>query len=106
MLTACGIETLKHVSSETFYCQKVATVLTACGIETLRNTRVKCVHVRVATVLTACGIETEEWKTIATTEPFVLQQCLPLAVLKRTLYIIFRLPELLAGCNSAYRLRY
>ena len=36
---------------------------------------------------------------------FGLQQCLPLAVLKREL-IIFRLACFFVGCNSAYRLRY
>ena len=57
---------------------------------------------QVATVLTACGIETMKPFT-ASSVPFLLQQYLPLAVLKRK----YRFVHLeLMGCNSTYRLRY
>ena len=60
--------------------------------------------VTVATVLTACGIETSGF--ICTGSEFfkMLQQCLPLAVLKlNTTVDIF---DSTISCNSAYRLRY
>ena len=58
-------------------------MLTACGIETVLNFNYLVSLFLVATVLTACGIETSLAR-----DPFkslvflVLQQCLPLAVLK------------------------
>ena len=81
----------------------VATVLTACGIETDITAKNTSEHiVAVATVLTACGIETMKPFT-ASSVPFLLQQYLPLAVLKRK----YRFVHLeLMGCNSTYRLRY
>ena len=79
----------------------VATVLTACGIETMIR-EVFQNSMDVATVLTACGIETMKPFT-ASSVPFLLQQYLPLAVLKRLLRL---LPHLSLRCNSTYRLRY
>ena len=58
-------------------------MLTACGIETeKKKTKVKKVYI-VATVLTACGIETLISPTLSHVYDRSLQQCLPLAVLKR-----------------------
>ena len=57
----------------------------------------------VATVLTACGIETHPdcfFERII----YMLQQCLPLAVLKPSDIPVSILPS--NCCNSAYRLRY
>ena len=59
-------------------------MLTACGIETnLKSESSSTRQLQVATVLTACGIET--FKLLQCTKIFhiVLQQCLPLAVLKQ-----------------------
>ena len=83
----------------------VATVLTACGIETTRiGSPVYCSNT-VATVLTACGIETSITAAHQVEFCFLLQQCLPLAVLKPSLTALSnKNPRL--GCNSAYRLRY
>ena len=66
-------------------------MLTACGIETviIRNTFLS--NRNVATVLTACGIETLKDIEQARRNYSPLQQCLPLAVLKR-----FKCPFLLA----------
>ena len=62
----------------------VATVLTACGIETeTKMINVATSSNKVATVLTACGIETI-YPTKVKIDFFELQQCLPLAVLKRS----------------------
>ena len=61
----------------------VATVLTACGIETKQSlSSIRSNSIYVATVLTACGIETRKFllKSYSIRQ---LQQCLPLAVLKR-----------------------
>ena len=105
MLTACGIETLANTG--TAYCNEVATVLTACGIETiLIKSKLDGPSFGVATVLTACGIETttKQWNVIRhhlvatvltacgietlqvsfklSKTISMLQQCLPLAVLK------------------------
>ena len=84
MLTACGIET--RIKLNLFKVSLVATVLTACGIETTVVDSTVRSSWLVATVLTACGIETIGLNT----RPFSrrslrasLQQCLPLAVLKR-----------------------
>ena len=60
MPTACGIETLSIVSPPLTTCKVVATVPTACGIETLV---IKDLNARLFRR--------------------ALQQCLPLAVLKR-----------------------
>ena len=84
----------------------VATVLTACGIETLLHTLIAFRFTSsVATVLTACGIETYLyfWRYINYLL-MVLQQCLPLAVLKLSLSKKHKGSN--TGCNSAYRLRY
>ena len=59
----------------------------------------------VATVLTACGIETCLFCVRLKFPCHMLQQCLPLAVLKPGLSSEC-LPQMLHGCNSAYRLRY
>ena len=59
----------------------VATVLTACGIETT-NSPVGLPTIQVATVLTACGIETFDTDEEAMQTYTMLQQYLPLAVLK------------------------
>ena len=106
--------------------EQVATVLTACGIETGCDTpfrhsyhrcnsayRLRYWNVKtagdmrarwaVATVLTACGIETWKFKT-TNNKLKVLQQCLPLAVLKLVRWCAQAAGFL--GCNSAYRLRY
>ena len=83
----------------------VATVLTACGIETVQSIGViKDSNRSVATVLTACGIETYisgEGSYFF----YLLQQCLPLAVLKRSLFGRAAIAAF-SSCNSAYRLRY
>ena len=133
----------------------VATVLTACGIETYvesfvalptfnvccnsayrlrywnwRSSRPTLSTFQVATVLTACGIETVK-QSIVSLWMLMLQQCLPLAVLKPdslprliSLKIMIVATVLTAcgietlfplepsqwnyqySCNSAYRLRY
>ena len=58
-------------------------MLTACGIETLMNDITICIISRqVATVLTACGIETRLVVKDLNARFVMLQQCLPLAVLK------------------------
>ena len=85
----------------------VATVLTACGIETFEMNVCYTVHFKaVATVLTACGIETScHGAKYGHTLSKMLQQCLPLAVLKldnRAEFVVV----LLHSCNSAYRVRY
>ena len=83
MLTACGIET-PMISMTLTQTNKVATVLTACGIETLcAMVQWRLIHKNVATVLTACGIETEILYVHPVKNDGSLQQCLPLAVLKR-----------------------
>ena len=106
----------------------VATVLTACGIET-GEANFHFTGIHVATVLTACGIETRYRKRRIFLN-LKLQQCLPLAVLKRgevneqrpscgklqqclPLAVLKQRPGLdnrpgccRRGCNSAYRLRY
>ena len=128
----------------------VATVLTACGIETAFKNRTNECYNSVATVLTACGIETHRYvhnqedssscnsayrlrywnpdSIVKCAKEYKLQQCLPLAVLKRRkstknirIYLLQQcLPlavlklspnskknaENFEGCNSAYRLRY
>ena len=61
----------------------VATVLTACGIETIESqTGMRSTASGVATVLTACGIETKQYYKEKFRNPWMLQQYLPLAVLK------------------------
>ena len=61
----------------------VATVSTACGIETLKfYQQLQNRHWYVATVLTAWGIETLVNKHLRGWVNFLLQQHLPLAVLK------------------------
>ena len=60
---------------------KVATALTACGIETFAFNCFPKKIFEVATALTACGIETAV-NTLATKVFNLLQQHLPLAVLK------------------------
>ena len=64
------------------FIEAVATVLTACGIETFRDCQLLRVSMIVATVLTACGIETPLFFWLSLQPTHVLQQCLPLAVLK------------------------
>ena len=59
----------------------VATVLTAYGIETKFQECTPVNGAAVATVLTAYGIETIRNKEFASLS-FLLQQCLPLTVLK------------------------
>ena len=58
----------------------------------------------VATVPTACGIETILQRPLCQIHNSLLQQCLPLAVLKQ--YSKTYAYERLSSCNSAYRLRY
>ena len=69
----------------------VATALTACGIETLslRATHSDAVLL-VATALTACGIETNSsgFCLLCILPNIMLQQRLPLAVLKRSHRIV------------------
>ena len=60
----------------------VATVLTACGIETVHSIVNGTSIFIVATVLTACGIETKIKVNTLADDTMVLQQYLPLAVLK------------------------
>ena len=103
VLTACGIET--HTLVFHFNVVKyVATVLTACGIETLLVYYGKIIRSFVATVLTACGIETLYLRSFKHTFFKVLQQYLPLAVLKHIDPLSFT--NRFGGCNSTYRLRY
>ena len=81
------------------------TVLTACGIETYRFYWIPMgVEQLVATVPTACGIETLLCIAAPTRKIFMLQQHLPLAVLKRCYQETSFINCL--GCYSAYRLRY
>ena len=81
MLTACGIETPNVASVGRQI--RVATVLTACGIETSIINPPLLLMVGVATVLTACGIETIRHHHLSyILQHPLLQQCLPLAVLK------------------------
>ena len=127
--TACGIETLylQQVKNLTL----VATVPTACGIETIHQNvqRSNCFQNTVATVPTACGIETgltferivilffllQQYLPLAVLKPSqptkratecgrALQQYLPLAVLKHSIQA-YRLRRI-ECCNSTYRLRY
>ena len=135
----------------------VATVLTACGIETMsirnliKQKAARCNSayrlrywntcntlnlllvgsMNVATVLTACGIETKGfWRTFEffyyllqqclplavlkhsndlythSVKIKSLQQCLPLAVLKQTTSDFCIVAANKICCNSAYRLRY
>ena len=105
VLTACGIETggngdglyviselqqclplavlkraqLRRACSTSF---NIAIVLTACGIETGTKNIGSYVS-KIAIVLTACGIETNKTNKNSLTSFRTLQQCLPLAVLKR-----------------------
>ena len=84
--------------------KSVATVLTACGIETKHFPYgFSRQFDLVATVLTACGIETLYILDVSLKD-FLLQQCLPLAVLKLECIRIDLLIQ--TCCNSAYRLRY
>ena len=64
----------------------VATVLTACGIETIPTEHGATRTTSVATVLTACGIETT-WRSGMESTMDLLQQYLPLAVLKHDLIV-------------------
>ena len=85
--------------------KSVATVLTACGIETKHFPYgFSRQFDLVATVLTACGIETLYILDVSLKD-FLLQQCLPLAVLKRS-NTSRRERRVVTSCNSAYRLRY
>ena len=60
----------------------------------------------IATVLTACGIETNDLPLImAVVYLMVLQQYLPLAVLKHPLRAGYS-RIFIVHCNSTYRLRY
>ena len=79
-------------------------MLTACGIETLASLVMTAWQFNVATVLTACGIETVNSKFIDEPNLIMLQQCLPLAVLKQRVASLIE--QLFSRCNSAYRLRY
>ena len=103
VLTACGIETWRYWQFQIAAMPPVATVLTACGIETVEYSIPSIVYVCVATVLTACGIETI-WPIDQSSPPRLLQQCLPLAVLKRKISVLKK--SRYPSCNSAYRLRY
>ena len=128
VLTACGIETF-HLAQSPIRRSVVATVLTACGIETTpRKTASSSSVWQVATVLTACGIETSRLSqehsyalevlqqylplavlklkltVVIATSPGLLQQYLPLAVLK-LIFLLYKLGNKLC-CNSTYRLRY
>ena len=97
MLTACGIETCDGVSLIKTLC-KVATVLTACGIETFDSSDYrKAQQPAVATVLTACGIETC-WRRLKCNFSTLLQQCLPLAVLKHSMPATIIVLVLLQQC--------
>ena len=68
-------------------------MLTACGIETCNKfANAKDSFSLVATVLTACGIETVYHETVSSLHAaFMLQQCLPLAVLKQHVYVLNQL---------------
>ena len=104
--TACGIET-SGPSCPTVTGCGVATVPTACGIETSPPIS-ECHYLTflaVATVPTACGIETRTSRVISPIGLNMLQQCLPLAVLKPTCEVNEQIFSIMS-CNSAYRLRY
>ena len=72
-------------------------MLTACGIETGKLPVGKAAKLLVATVLTACGIETAMMITITVAVICLLQQCLPLAVLKLTLNYFETEPTILVA---------
>ena len=105
-LTACGIETLGLYAINIYRRLIVATALTACGIETC-----KCheVYIRVYNVLQqhlplAVLKRTHTYITM-TCNSHTLQQHLPLAVLKQ--YHVGSInPNSIESCNSTYRLRY
>ena len=84
VLTACGIETSCYCSHNDLpglqQCLPLAVLkLTLIYLAERLNTLLL-----VATVLTACGIETFCDLRLSTGTILGLQQCLPLAVLKRT----------------------
>ena len=110
----------------------VATAPTACGIETpVKLFFLDCYTILVATAPTACGIETIVNNTTCYSCRTLLQQHLPLAVLKHfwctntNVHLLFKLQQhlplavlkldgidlanmvaKLRCCNSTYRLRY
>ena len=108
---------------------KVATAPTACGIETRFPCSSAGEMLKVATAPTACGIETCGGSDYDT-DSYVLQQHLPLAVLKPTIKgsievgapqvataptacgietliaTTYYTPNYWDCCNSTYRLRY
>ena len=106
----------------------VATALTACGIETHHLQFQYQYYSHVATALTACGIETSGRSPETLNNTKLLQQHLPLAVLKllqycRSATVIYTVATVLTACgietpsllhyrwsnlrcNSTYRLRY
>ena len=73
------------------YQSKVATVLTACGIETTKR-EFNVTDNYVATVLTACGIETSDTTGRLVEDTGLLQQYLPLAVLKPVQFVLLLYP--------------
>ena len=92
------------------YFPGVATVLTACGIETTSKVGHIFINSIVATVLTACGIETVSSEYLCFKNTSMLQQCLPLAVLKQPsiyniiLFVLFVATVLTAcGIETSYQ---
>ena len=85
----------------------VATAPTACGIETILVQNLHRQNPRVATAPTACGIETLATRVLVLTMLVpMLQQHLPLAVLKPSKMAFAIRRSLFICCNSTYRLRY
>ena len=103
VLTACGIETHSHILRHCYLWLRVATVLTACGIETSSTSipSLNCICCNSAYRLRYWNSRFDR-KWIRFT---MLQQCLPLAVLKQTISNIAT-ARAIFRCNSAYRLRY
>ena len=85
MLTACGIETLDELA-EQFGEEKLQQCLPLAVLKLVTPVgHLKADGSKVATVLTACGIETDMFSRYSLgLLNGKLQQCLPLAVLKRS----------------------
>ena len=89
MLTACGIETSPPPNLVVSFNGMVATVLTACGIET--PTKLACLKFCRALLLQQClPLAVLKLATLRAhnASSLMLQQCLPLAVLKRFLHLL------------------
>ena len=105
MLTACGIETCEPKSPHDANLL-VATVLTACGIET-NHGYPRQFYIRINMLQQCLPLAVLKLRDAMddVMDSIMLQQCLPLAVLK---LCIIKCGYTLRciRCNSAYRLRY